>query len=609
MANKSRRAFIKQATIGTGALTLLANGGWQIVYGAAGDFTVRILHTNDHHARIEPVLNGTTPQHGGVSRRKTMIDARRTAASAASQDLLLLDAGDVFQGTLYFNLYKGLADLEFYRAMQYDAMTIGNHEFDNGDNDLATFIKQATGAQAFTPPIGGTALSPNKSFPVLSANITAAAPSPLNGLIKANTIITLPKSGKKIGIFGLTTPETSFLASPSANVTFAGLKKDPTTGLDITDSAALAEIVDQQVAALKSAGATAIIALTHIGYNYDLEVAALSNASSEFMIIGGHSHTPLGPQPSPAGPYPTEVTNKAGKKIKVFTDWEWGRWLGDFTVTFSAAGEVASITGNPVEVVANSTATGYVEPDSAFTTRIGNDSSGYAQPVRAEEKKIIGSTNVRLNGDRASVRTQETNLGNLIADAMLTINDRIDQAQTGKVQIVITNGGGIRASIDAGNISRANVLTVLPFGNTISLVTLTAAQLFEALENGVSQVETAQGRFPQVAGMRFTFSQSYSPGNRVLKVEVRNDDGSYTEVKRTDSKSFRVATVNFMLAGGDGYTVLTKGSAKSDTGFTLDEVVQDYITKNTPITADKIVMGRITARFFNWMPVVEQAKA
>lgn len=155
-------------------------------------YKLRIIHTNDHHARIEPVTGGTpvAPIHGGVSRRKVLIDAIR----AEGGNQILLDAGDVFQGTLWFTQYLGQADLEFYNALGYEAMTIGNHEFDKGQQPLVDFIKRT-------------------SFPVLSANLVADASSPLAGLYKPWIVKEI--GGQKIGIFGLTTEETRSSAAPA----------------------------------------------------------------------------------------------------------------------------------------------------------------------------------------------------------------------------------------------------------------------------------------------------------------------------------------------------------------------------------------------------------
>ena len=183
----SRRTFLKQMAAAGVAVTLFANRSFHLAFADAGPtvFKVRILHTNDHHARIEPVFDGATPPqplHGGVARRHTLIESQRQSAGA-DLDVLLLDAGDVFQGTLYFNQYNGLADLEFYKAMQYQAIAIGNHEFDKGPQALADFMDKAADP-AFVPPVNPAgSVAAAVAIPVISANINTTAASPLNGKI------------------------------------------------------------------------------------------------------------------------------------------------------------------------------------------------------------------------------------------------------------------------------------------------------------------------------------------------------------------------------------------------------------------------------------------
>lgn len=592
----SRRTFLKQMAAAGVAVTLYANRSFHLAFADAGPtaFKVRILHTNDHHARIEPVLDSATPPqplHGGVAHRHTLIESQRQSAGT-DLDVLLLDAGDVFQGTLYFNQYNGLADLEFYKAMQYQAIAIGNHEFDKGPQALVDFIAKAADP-AFVPavnPAGSVAAA--VAIPVISANINTTAASPLNGKIVKNTIITLSKgaaAGKKIGIFGLTAPDTAILSNVGEGITFVG-NPDPADA-----NTELVALINAQVTELKNQGAHAVIALTHIGYPLDLVMAAKTAGIG--LFLGGHSHTPLGPQPNKQGEYPTPVTNSAGDNVPVLTNWEWGRWLGVFDVGFDDQGRVAELTGTPIEVIANATKAGYIAPNAAMQSRIDTD---YKPPLDVLRQQKVGETQVQLDGVRNNVRTRETNLGSMIADILL------QKTRSDGAQVAITNGGGIRAPINVGNVTVGNVLEVLPFGNTIALVTLTGAQLLAALENGVSQVELVAGRFPQVAGLRFSYTSGYPANRRVLKVEIQQNDGSF--VALDPAANYRVATNNFMLTGGDGYASFPQGQDKVDTGFIMADVVADYITANSPITADKIKLGRITAVYYRWFPHTEKPK-
>ena len=189
--------------------------------------------------------------------------------------------------------------------------------------------------------------------------------------------------------------------------------------------------------------------------------------------------------------------------------------------------------------------------------------------------------------------TLETNLGSLIADALLE-KTSIDGAE-----VALINGGGVRASIAGPDITVGNVLEVLPFGNTIALVTVTGQQLLDALENGVSQIELGAGRFPQVAGLRFEFSTNLPALQRILSVEIQNADGTYTALNLT--ADYRVVTNNFMLGGGDGYATLAAGSNKVDSGLIMADVVQDYLAANSPVTADTVTLGRISRSYYLWL--------
>lgn len=601
----SRRAFFRQ-TLAAGGVTLFvyANGRYRMTFANADAVTykLRIVHTNDHHARIEPARDvsissspATTRNLGGVARRKTMIDARKASAIVNGEEFMLIDAGDVFQGTLYFNKFQGQADLRFYNLMGYEAMAIGNHEFDSGQQTLVDFIKGA-------------------NFPIISANIDAQPVSLLGALAadvadaaadKWGKRVIITKGAKKIGLFGLTPPDTGILSSPGAGVAFG------------TD---LAKIAQEQIDALKAPGSDAdiVIGLTHIGYDEDKKIVALVSGLS--AIVGGHSHTPLRPtgDTTPAGgtpiagPYPTIVNDKDGKPVPVFTDWEWGKWLGDFTLEFDASNNVTVLSGKVDPVWADglgvppNTQDKPPKPQRALITNEGAEISpdptlqsiietDYQPAVKALEQQVIGSTAVLLDGERQNARNRETNLGNLIADAM------IDRTKSSGTVLAITNGGGLRASIN-GPIAPATtdpvtvgeVLTVLPFGNTIALVTLTGAQVIAALENGVSQVNlttpsSSAGRFPQVGGLRFIWDTKRPAGSRIVSVMVQKVTPSAQSANVVvyepinPAGTYRVATNNFMLTGGDGYSVFTQGSNRVDTGLVMADEVAAYITAKSPV--------------------------
>lgn len=623
----SRRAFFRQ-TLAAGGVTLFvyANGRYRMTFANSGAVTykLRIVHTNDHHARIEPARDvsisaspATTRNLGGVARRKTMIDARKASAIVNGEEFMLIDAGDVFQGTLYFNKFQGQADLRFYNLMGYEAMAIGNHEFDSGQQTLVDFIKGA-------------------NFPIISANIDAQ-PASLLGAIAADVAdpaadkwgkrVIITKGAKKIGLFGLTPPDTGILSSPGAGVTF---------GAD------LAGIAQAQINALKAEGADIVIGLTHIGYDEDKKIVPLVSGLS--AIIGGHSHTPLRPtgDTTPAGgtpiagPYPTIVNDKDGKPVPIVTDWEWGKWLGDITLGFDETNAVSVLAGSVEPVWADGLGVPPNQqdkppkPQRALITGEGADvgadptfqsiiETDYQPAVLALEQQVIGSTAVLLDGERPNVRNRETNLGNLITDAM------IERTKSSGTLLAITNGGGIRASIKGPSapaltdpVTVGEVLTVLPFGNTIALVTLTGAQVIAALENGVSQVNlttpsSSAGRFPQVGGLRFVWDTKRPVGSRIVSVMVQKVTPSAQSADAivyepiNPAGTYRVATNNFMLTGGDGYSVFAQGSNRVDTGLVMADEVAAYITAKSPVTQGN--EGRITRvqayyPFISWQPML-----
>ncbi len=606
MAHLTRRAFLRgTVALGAGAMLLkFSDGSYRIVTAASGPVTykLRIIHTNDHHARIEPAnltilaSPSTTRNFGGVARRKTLFDQIRST-NAGNDGLLFLDAGDVFQGTLYFNLYEGYADLDFYRQLGYDAVAIGNHEFDRGDLPLAKFIDGATTGTYPNPPQGLSGTLGGTNFPVLSANITVTG-GPLVDKIKPSTTTTV--GGKKIGIFSLTPSDTNNISSPSDDVTFG------------SDYAAIAQA---QVNALKADGCQIIIGLTHIGHDQDLALAAAVRGIN--VIVGGHSHTPLLPASAPAAPlgvtaqgvYPKTVNDPDGNTVIVVTDWEWGKWLGDLTVGFNAAGEVVGAEAESTVTPIWADGLGSRAPlagegaeipaDAGFQTKI---TDVYKPPIAALQATKIGATAVLLDGARANVRTRETNLGDLIAD---TLRERILAAadnNPNRPVVAITNGGGIRASINAGDVTVGNVLEVLPFGNTIAYVDLNGAQLLAALENGVSLAPAEGGRFPQIAGLRIAYIPRRPAGNRVIRVEVL--EGS-AYVPLDTNKGYRVATNNFMMTGGDGYAAFTQGVGV-DTGLIMADEVQNRITALSANGNQPLIVatdGRILALVpRQWLP-------
>ena len=496
----------------------------------ANTFTLRILHTNDTHAHLESFTPWGGVEQGGIARRYTLVKQIR----AEGGNILLVDAGDVFQGTLYFIKYEGQADLWFMNRMGYEVMTVGNHEFDKGQQPLANFID-------------------NANFPVLSANLDVSGTPVLNGKIKPYIIKEI--GGQKVGIFGLTTPDVKVISNIGEGV----VVKDPI------------ETARQMVQELQSQGINKIIALTHLGYNEDKVLAAAVDGID--VIVGGHSHTLLGNMAGAKGPYPTVVDSPDGDPVLIVTAKCWGSYLGDLTVTFDENGKVTGYSGQPHFIDAS------IQEDPVFAAKLQE----FAAPVEEMKSNIVGQAAVDLDGEREHVRTRETNLGDLVTDTILW------KTASDGTQIAIQNGGGIRSTIPAGDVSLGKILEVLPFGNQIVDMDLTGQQVWDALENGVSQVEGVKGRFPQVSGLRFVWDPTQPPGSRIVDVQVGNKDTGYTPLDL--NATYRVAVNDFMSHGGDGYDMLTQGTNVYRTGVLLSDTLMEYFQTSSPVSAE--TEGRI----------------
>ena len=500
---------------------------------ASADYALTILHTNDFHSRFEPISkydstcgeedNAAGECFGGSARLITALDD----AKARLDNYILVDGGDQFQGTLFYTYYKGQLAAEMMNKMGYDAMTVGNHEFDDGPEVLRGFVDAV-------------------DFPVLMSNADISGEPLLADKIAKSTVI--EKNGEKIGLIGLTPHDTDELASPGKNIIFT----DP------------AEAVQGEVDKLTEEGVNKIVVLSHSGYNVDISVA--ENTSGVDVIVGGHSNTLLGDMDGAEGPYPTMVNDTA-----IVSAYAYGKFLGELNVTFDDDGVVTQASGQPLVMDAA------IAEDAATKDRIKEA----AAPLEEIRNEVVAETSAEIVGSRDMCRAMECPMGNLVADAML------DRVKDQGIQIAIANGGGLRASIDAGEVTMGEVLTVLPFQNTLSTFQVSGATVIEALENGVSQIEDGGGRFPQVAGIRFTVNPAADPGNRVSDVLV---DGAPIDPAET----YGLVSNNYVRNGGDGYKMFVDAQNAYDFGPDLADVTAEFLAANAPYTP--YTDGRITVR-------------
>ena len=506
---------------------------------ARADFTLDILHINDLHSRIEAInrFDSTCSAEdetegkcfGGIARVKTKIDERRNAITGAGGNVLVLDAGDQFQGSLFYTTYKGKAAVEFMNGIGFDAMAVGNHEFDDGPEALAAFLDEA-------------------KFPVISGNTLAGASSPVAGRIPGYVIKEF--GGEKVGIVSVLATDTDVTSSPGPTIMLIDEVR----------------YLQGAVAELQGQGVNKIILVSHVGLPRDKEIAAAVDGID--VIVGGHSHTLLSNvQEGAADKYPVMVANPAGTNVPIVQAYAYSKYVGELRVVFDDAGNVVSAEGEPHLLDAS------VVPDAAFAARV----TELAAPIEELKAKVVGASTGAIEGSREVCRATECSMGNLVADAML------ERVRDQGVQIAIQNGGGLRASIDEGEVTMGEVLTVLPFQNTLATFQLKGADVVAALENGVSQIEEGAGRFPQVAGLSYVFDAAKPAGERISDVMVVAADGTRTAID--PAATYGVVSNNFMRAGGDGYGMFRdNGMNAYDYGPGLEQVVADYLAANNPYT-------------------------
>ena len=409
-------------------------------------------------------------------------------------------------------------------------------------------------------------------FPVLSANVAASAASKVGDRIKPSVVLEV--GGQKIGIVGAVTNDTPEVASPGPNIT---IEDDVKT-------------ITAEVEKLKAEGVNKIIALTHVGYPRDKEMIA--RIPGVDVVVGGHSHSLLSNTDAKAeGPYPTMIDNPDGYKVPVTQAASYSKYLGEFTVTFDDNGVVKEAKGDPI-YLDNS-----VKPDEAVLARIKE----LGAPIEELKNKEVSETTALIDGSRESCRARECEMGNLIADAVL------DRVKDQGVSIVFQNGGGIRASIDQGIVTMGEVLTVLPFQNTVATFQLSGKDIVASLEAGVSEIEEGKGKFPQVAGLKYAFDKSVAANEgRIKSVEVM-EGGAWKPID--PAKTYIVATNNYVRQGGDGYKLFASNAQNAyDYGPGLEQVVADYLGKNRPFTPK--LDGRIVEIATNTptLPAAEPAK-
>ncbi|XP_063829407.1 protein 5NUC-like [Ostrinia nubilalis] len=531
---------------------------------AKGDnFELLILHNNDMHARFEQTsqLSGTCTAkdreagkcYGGFPRVAYVVkQAREAAASGQGPPVLYLNAGDTYTGTAWFTIYKWKIAAEFINALQPDAVSLGNHEFDEEVEGLVPFIHNVT-------------------IPVLAANLILDKVPELEHEPNLHKSIILLVQGVKIGVIGYLTPETKYLA-PKNKVEY--------------EEEIIA--IRREVEALKKQDVKIFIALGHSGFIKDIEIA--KNVEDIDLVIGGHSNTFLwngftNEKPEyPEGPYPTMVVQPSGRRVPVVQAYAYTKYMGRLHLVFDADGEIVKYDGTPLLLSQD------VPNDEELSITIDR----YRTEVGRINNEVIGSSLVGLDG---ICRIKECNMGNFITDAILNYTARY-YPDYSDVKIAVVQGGRIRTSIDQAakpmKILRGDLITVIPFSDTLSIVTMNGTVLKQALEHSVStwRLIDSTGNFLQMSGIQVTYDLAEPAGSRIIDAKAacsQCGDPSISEVK--DDYVYKVFMPSFLADGGDGY-VMFENLTKEVISFDELKCLFDYLGKYSPIKPE--VSNRIT---------------
>ena len=475
------------------------------------------------------VILHTNDVHGAVN-GYACIAALKADYEAEGAEVILVDAGDFSQGTTYVSVTKGADAVTMMNAAGYDVVTLGNHEFDYGYAQLKENMSKA-------------------KFKVVCADVFNEDGTPI---FDANYTYTT-KSGVKVGFFGMETPETQTKANPALikGLTFA-------TGDAFTKAAA------DQVAALKDADV--VICLAHLGIDAESAPYRSTDLYAAVkgidFIIDGHSHT-------------------------VMTKGEKGEPIQSTGTAFANIGVIV-IDNATKKIESNSLFE--IKEDTAKDATVAAAAKTIVDRVNAEYDVVFAKSEVTLNGAKApnGNRDSETNNGDLITDAMIwkVMQNKEGLTVDADHVVAITNGGGIRAAIKPGDVTKKDINTVLPFGNTVVTIYITGEELLEVLE--ASTYSLPVGGFPQVAGINYTIStavaydanaetypaSTYYGPKSINRVTINSINGK--EFKADDT--YAVVTNDFSAAGGDTYYAFKAATAKFDTGIPLDEAVMEYVT-------------------------------
>ncbi|KAJ8041372.1 5'-nucleotidase [Holothuria leucospilota] len=531
---------------------------------ASNGFNLTILHTNDVHSRFDEAgadgfekctakLKSEQGCYGGVARRVTAVKDVR----AQEENVVLLDAGDEFQGTLWFTVYRGNQTALFMNEMAYDAMVsgtillllkhaIGTHEFDASIEGLVEFLEDVT-------------------FPGLACNIDASQEPSLQPLIACSTILSI--NNERLGIVGYTHPA-------NANYSRTG---------NLSIGPILSSVQEEVDRLTREERLNKIIALGHAGIDIDQEIAR--TVTGVDVVVGGRSQTFLytGNPPAsetPRGEYPTVVIpdSDPNGKVLVVQSYKYGKYLGKLHVVFDENGVVTSYGGNPI--LLDDT----IKEDTDILKMV-NQNRGPVDELASTE---VGYSLVYLNGSLDQCGVGECNMGIHFAEAMLAYQlTNVTLPDWSSVSFAMVNADSFRVSIPQGPITFQDVMDVFPYGDTIDVIEMKGDDILNALEYSVDDLASTlspQREFLQTAGIRIVYDLTAEPGKRVVSARVLCTSCATPRYEPIDTNAvYKLVTNNYISTGGTGYDIVRDTLISRVKGADDIEVWADYFKKNSPV--------------------------
>ncbi|KAM7350082.1 apyrase isoform 1-T1 [Cochliomyia hominivorax] len=522
-------------------------------------FPLSIIHINDFHARFEATDTsaGTCDEGkkciGGYAR--TVYTVKRLLEEQKENNAVYFNAGDSFQGTLWYNIGRWNVTSQFLNMLPADAMTLGNHEFDHGIEGLVPFLETL-------------------NTTMLVANMDSKNEPELTGKYQKSMII--ERSNRKIGVIGVIL-ETTYDLANTGKLIFRN------------ESEAIVEEAEK----LKSQGANIIIVISHCGYEVDKLIA--QHAGSEVdVIVGSHSHTFLytGDNPpgtdKPMGDYPTQVTHASGHRVLIVQASAYAKYVGNITVYFDDEGNVVDFEGAPI----------YMDNSVPEDSQVLQALPKWKDVIEKGASEIIGNTKVNL--EHTECEFKECNIGNFYTDAilhkLLTLSPYNNTNWT-NISIAVVAAAEIPLTLPKGDISYGQILRLCPFENTLVVFDLEGRHLKSALEKSVSRIDFAHNinathTFLQVAGLKILYNLKNPVNQRVLQVKVRCAQCKFPIYEDFDeNKVYRILANRYVANGGYGFSMFKQYGQNKHHYFNNTISTMEYVKERSPIYSE--IEGRI----------------